>query len=454
MGYPDPQEEREILRRHQSGFRARDLDQIDLPALLDPAGVLALQSEAMAVTVVDDVLGYAAELGAWLRASPDVLVGPSPRGTIALVLSAKVMAAARGDAYVTPDDLQSLALPVLRHRIVLSTDAELSGRVGRRRGRPGARGGRGAALMVTRRGVIALAGVAALVVVAWPVGLAGWAFAAGNLLVLAAIAADWLAAEPGAIELERPEPEPLSVGRENAVHLIVHNGSSRPRRVVVGDGPPPRTRLWPTTATVELGAQDELTVDQTLVPRARGPVRFPAAEVRVTGPLGLAFRERSHPATAIEAVAIADVIQLRERNLLPSGRRIGGLRAIRAEAVGREFESLREYVPRRRLPADLVEGDGPARQAGRGDLPAGAPADAAAGRRGRPADGRRGRRGAGQARPLRQRGRDAGRDRPRVRRRCRRDRLLRPAAGGAARRGSPRPAAPGARLWSRRSTPS
>ena len=58
--------------------------------------------------------------------------------------------------------------------------------------------------MVTRRGVIALAGVAALVVVAWPVGLAGLAFAAGNLLVLAAIAADWLAAEPGAIELERP----------------------------------------------------------------------------------------------------------------------------------------------------------------------------------------------------------------------------------------------------------
>ena len=198
--------------------------------------------------------------------------------------------------------------------------------------------------MVTRRGVIALAGVAALVVVAWPVGLAGWAFAAGNLLVLAAIAADWLAAEPGAIELERPEPEPLSVGRENAVRLIVRNGSSRPRRVAVGDGPPPRTRLWPTTATVELGAQDELAVDQTLVPRARGPVRFPAAEVRVEGPLGLAFRERSHPATAIEAVAIADVIQLRERNLLPSGRRIGGLRAIRAEAVGREFESLREYV--------------------------------------------------------------------------------------------------------------
>jgi len=67
--------------------------------------------------------------------------------------------------------------------------------------------------MVTRRGVIALAAVAALVVVAWPIGLAGWAFAAGNLVVLAAIAADWLAAEPGAIELERPQPEPSGVRR-------------------------------------------------------------------------------------------------------------------------------------------------------------------------------------------------------------------------------------------------
>ena len=169
-------------------------------------------------------------------------------------------------------------------------------------------------------------------------------FAAGNLVVLAAIAADWLAAAPGEIELERVPPEPLSVGRENGVRLVARNAGDSLRRVAVGDAPPPRTRLWPSTATVELGAGEERTLEQTLVPRARGPVRFLAAEVRVTGPLGLAFRERSHPATAIEAVAIADVIQLRERNLLPSGRRIGGLRAIRAEAVGREFESLRDYV--------------------------------------------------------------------------------------------------------------
>ena len=344
VGYPNPQEEREILRRHQSGFRARDLDQIDLPALLDPAGVLALQSEAMAVTVVDDVLGYAAELGACAAGQPGRAGRTQP------ARDDRPGAGRQGDGRGEGRRLRHAGRPAIAGAAgAPPSDRPVDGRravgpVGRRRGRSGTRGGSGAALMVTRRGVIALAGVAALVVVAWPVGLAGWAFAAGNLFVLAALAADWLAAEPGAIDLERPAPEPLSVGRENAVRLIVRNGSTRPRRVAVGDGPPPRARLWPTTATVELGAQDELAIDQTLMPRARGPVRFPAAEVRVEGPLGLAFRERSHPATAIEAVAIADVIQLRERSLLPSGRRIGGLRAIRAEAVGREFESLREYV--------------------------------------------------------------------------------------------------------------
>ena len=74
------------------------------------------------------MLAYAAEIAAWLRASPDVIVGPSPRGSIALVLASKVMAAARGAEFVTPDDLQALAPAVLRHRIVLSTEAEIGGR--------------------------------------------------------------------------------------------------------------------------------------------------------------------------------------------------------------------------------------------------------------------------------------------------------------------------------------
>ncbi len=128
LAYPDIEAEREILRRHQAGFRPRDLARMELPAVVDAGGALALQEEAAAVTVHEDVLGYAAEVAAWLRGSPDVIVGPSPRGSIALVMGARVMAAARAADYVTPDDLQALAPAVLRHRIVLSTDAELGGR--------------------------------------------------------------------------------------------------------------------------------------------------------------------------------------------------------------------------------------------------------------------------------------------------------------------------------------
>jgi MoxR-like ATPase len=126
--YPDVDAEQEILRRHQAGFSPRELGSLDLPVILDPAGAQALGVEARSIAVHDDVLRYAAEVAAWLRSSPDVIVGPSPRGSIALVLAGRVMAAARGADYVTPDDLQSLAPAVLRHRIVLSTEAEIGGR--------------------------------------------------------------------------------------------------------------------------------------------------------------------------------------------------------------------------------------------------------------------------------------------------------------------------------------
>ncbi len=198
--------------------------------------------------------------------------------------------------------------------------------------------------MVTRRGVIVLAGVAVLALVGWPLGIAGWAVAAGDLLAIALIAADWIACRPGAVEAMREQPPSLSVGRENRLETVVHNRTDVGRVVLLGDAPPLGASLDPVRVAVELGPAGEHLLVQTIVPRSRGRLRLAAIEVRVEGPLGLAFRERSQPATAIEVVAAADVIQLREERLLPAGRRLAGMRAIRAEAAGREFESLREYV--------------------------------------------------------------------------------------------------------------
>ena len=130
LRYPEVDAEVEILRRYQAGFRPRELDRAlgAVAPIVTAEEALVMQQEAADIAVQEDVLAYVAQLAAWLRASPDVIVGPSPRGSIALVLTAKVMAAARSAEFVTPDDLQALAPAVLRHRIVLSADAELGGR--------------------------------------------------------------------------------------------------------------------------------------------------------------------------------------------------------------------------------------------------------------------------------------------------------------------------------------
>jgi MoxR-like ATPase len=128
VAYPDAETEREIVRRHQLGFRSRDLDAIDVPRFFDPATLPELRAQAQAVEVKEDVVGYVTEITQWLRQSEDVVFGPSPRGSIGLLLAARVMARSRGADYLTPDDVQSLAGAVLRHRIVLSADAEFGGR--------------------------------------------------------------------------------------------------------------------------------------------------------------------------------------------------------------------------------------------------------------------------------------------------------------------------------------
>jgi len=128
VAYPDPESEQEIVRRHQGGFRTRDLEAIEIPAILAPGALEEMRGEAAAVEVSEDVLAYAVAVVQQLREHDDVAFGPSPRGSVGLVLAGRVTAAARGSAFVTPDDVQQLAPATLRHRIVLSADAELSGR--------------------------------------------------------------------------------------------------------------------------------------------------------------------------------------------------------------------------------------------------------------------------------------------------------------------------------------
>jgi uncharacterized protein (DUF58 family) len=198
--------------------------------------------------------------------------------------------------------------------------------------------------VLTGRGLAVFAAVAAVCVAGAVAGAPGWAFVVGNALAVGVVAADWAGASPGRIVVTRDAGGPFSIGRRNDVTLRIRNDGPGAVRLVVADGAPAGCTLHPERHVAEVGVGEEREVVAGLTPARRGPVRFPAAEIRVAGPLGLAFRERSMPATATTAVTWPDVMQLRDERLLPPGRRSGGARAVRAEAAGREFESLREYV--------------------------------------------------------------------------------------------------------------
>jgi MoxR-like ATPase len=86
-----------------------------------------LRAEINAVTVEQGVIHYIALIAAASRTATDLVLGGSPRASIAMLLCAKAEAALQGRAYVIPDDVKSLVLPIFRHRVLLKPEAEIEG---------------------------------------------------------------------------------------------------------------------------------------------------------------------------------------------------------------------------------------------------------------------------------------------------------------------------------------
>jgi len=127
VGYPSAEEEATILRRHHQGFDPHDFEQAGLSQVTDESGLLAVRDELTRQTVRDDIIAYIAEIIRRTRASPHALLGGSPRAAVALLMCSKALAALRGRDYVTPDDVQEMVVPVLRHRVMLKPEAEIEG---------------------------------------------------------------------------------------------------------------------------------------------------------------------------------------------------------------------------------------------------------------------------------------------------------------------------------------
>jgi MoxR-like ATPase len=123
MGYPVPRSELAMLDSHST---TNPLD--DLEPVTDAAEIAKLVETVRTVHVADAVKQYAVDIASATRNSTDLRLGASPRASLHLIRAARAHAALDGRDYVIPDDLQTLAAPVLAHRLITSLDAQMSGR--------------------------------------------------------------------------------------------------------------------------------------------------------------------------------------------------------------------------------------------------------------------------------------------------------------------------------------
>ena len=127
LGYPDAAAEQGVLARVLEGFEAAEPASFGVSQVLDAAGLAALRGAARRVRVEPSLIGYITALVRATREAPALTLGASPRASVALLKLSQAAALLDGRDYVVPDDVKSLAAPVLRHRVAVAPELELEG---------------------------------------------------------------------------------------------------------------------------------------------------------------------------------------------------------------------------------------------------------------------------------------------------------------------------------------
>jgi len=123
VGYPSVEDERRMLALERDGVDPVGLN--DIRAVVRRGQLDRIVNDVASTSISDEVAGYAIGLVRRTRELPSVALGASPRAAVHLATAAKGMARAHGRAFVTPDDIADVAVPVLAHRLVMTPDAEL-----------------------------------------------------------------------------------------------------------------------------------------------------------------------------------------------------------------------------------------------------------------------------------------------------------------------------------------
>lgn len=125
MGYPSLDDTVEILRRHNADASLTRLDNVEPVIAINE--LLEMRRKLDAVLVEPTLLSYIAQIAEQTRITRETYIGASPRAAIAMLRSAKAYALLQGRDFVVPDDIKTIATPVLRHRLLLTAEAEMEG---------------------------------------------------------------------------------------------------------------------------------------------------------------------------------------------------------------------------------------------------------------------------------------------------------------------------------------
>jgi len=128
LGYPSREEERRIVADYGMQSGHSDPAERGVKQAVTAKQLGEAHKAVAGIRLTDEIVGYVLDLVRSTRETPDLSSGASPRSAAQLALAARSRAALDGRDYVIPDDVKVLALPVLRHRVILSPAAEIDGR--------------------------------------------------------------------------------------------------------------------------------------------------------------------------------------------------------------------------------------------------------------------------------------------------------------------------------------
>lgn len=166
-----------------------------------------------------------------------------------------------------------------------------------------------------------------------------------DVVLLALGVTDFLVARSSSVLVRRVLPPRLQVGVDNVVQLQLHNKDGRSVTMAIRDDAPPEFETAPAQVDLALGSRERTTVTYTARPKTRGRFGFGDVHVRVLGPLGLMWHERTLPSSVVVSVfpdmrgasrlllgdAMLDLVNL-------------GLRQLKRDGRGSEFARLRDYT--------------------------------------------------------------------------------------------------------------